>query len=519
MFRMLDALPGTDLTVMANDSRQMRTLRYTLLDPIDQSLQLLRRSQNNKEFQSYLRERWLFALPLVVGIVLSSLALTVAALTFVAGAGAFLGFLATIILAPIVLVASLAVQAHLLLSWIEGRLLAKLLGRRDPRERGPIGAWLARNFRVDLRPLPQVPWVPALVFFVLPVLMLFRVATLTAVALLVFQFVAAIVFALRDPVAAVAASPARRRVEAPEPPAAPARGAAPVQRARVHTEPDDAWPTLRPAPSPGPTSRAVSSPRPTSRAAASPGPTSRSAPAASSTSRAARPDAASWTRSLRPFLKSGFRRLRVFAEFGLHNLLPLLEYVAFLVGMVLVVTGRKSGSEQAISLGMILVGASLLLGAAASIVTRRMSFRFYSSARAGYAGPTALITGMMQFVLGGLAVVTAHALSTHVWQEKLYDLLDNPWPLLIPLGLLLIGAGLLLMRRSSRSMGALGTLLFTLPKRLIGLAALGAGAAIVVGWAWSIRDPQEFSRLVHLVPQEHRNLLQNGWSDAIAMLL
>jgi len=506
---MLDALPGTDLTVMANDSLQMRTLRYTLLDPIDQSLQLLRRSQNNKELQRYLRERWLFALPLVVGIVLSSLALTVAALTFVAGAGAFLGLLATIMLAPIVLVASLAVQAHLLLSWIEGRSLAKLLGRRDPRERGPIGTWLARNFRLDLRPLPQVPWIPALVFFVLPVLMLFRVATLTAVALLVFQFIAAIIFALRDPVAAVAPSPARRRVETPEPPAAPPRGAAPVQRARVHTEPDASWPTLRPAPSPDPTSRA----------AASPGPASRSAPAASSTSRAARPDAASWTRSLRPFLKSGFRRLRVVVEVGLHNLLPLLEYGAFLMGMVLVVTGRKSGSERTVALGMLLIGASLLLGAAASIVTRRMSFRFYRSARAGYAGATALITGMMQAILGGLAVVTAHAHSTHVWQEKLYDLLDNPWPLLIPLGLLLIGAGLLLMRRSSRSIGALGTLLFTLPKTLIGLAALGAGAAIVVGWAWSIRDPQEFDRLVRLVPQEHMNLLQNGWSDAIALLL
>jgi len=112
-----------------------------------------------------------------------------------------------------------------------------------------------------------------------------------------------------------------------------------------------------------------------------------------------------------------------------------------------------------------------------------MSFRFYGSARTSYAGATALITGMMQVIVGGLAVATAHALATHVWQAKLDALLTNPWPLLIPLGLLLIGASLLLVRRSSRYVGALGTVLFILPKTLTGVAALGAGAAILVGWA------------------------------------
>jgi hypothetical protein len=494
---------------MANDSLQMRTVQYALLDPIGKSLQLLRRSQDNREFQRYLRERWLFALPLVVGSLLSSLALTVTALTYVTGAGAFLGMLGTITVGPIVLVGSLAVQAHLLLSWIEGRSLVKLLGRRDPRPRGPIGAWLARKLRVDLRPMPQVPWVPALVFFVLPVLMLFKVATLTAVALLVFQFSAVLVFAIRDPASAVAASPSRRKVEAPEPAAAPARSAAPVPRAQVQTEPDEPWASFRPAPAA----------RPASRAAASPGHPSRTAAAAGSTSRAARPAAESWTRSLRPFLKSSFRRFRFVADFSLRNLLPLLQYAAFLIGSVLVVKGREAGSERDVALGMLFIGASLLVGAAASILTRRMSFRFYSSARAGYAGATVLITGLMQGILGGLALVVAHAHSNHVWQEKLFGLLDDPWPLLIPLGLLLIGCGLLLMRRSSRPIGALGALLFTLPKRLIGLGALAAGAAIVVGWAWSIRDPQAYARLVRLVPQEHMNLLQNWWSDAIALLI
>jgi hypothetical protein len=90
--------------------------------------------------------------------------------------------------------------------------------------------------------------------------------------------------------------------------------------------------------------------------------------------------------------------------------------------------------------------------------------------------------------------------------------------LLIPLGLLLIGAGLLLVRRPSRYVGALGTVLFILPKTLTGVAALGAGAAILVGWAWKIYDPEAFLSFVRLFPDEYMNLLANWWSAAIALL-
>src|SRR5207249_3146271 len=161
-------------------------------------------------------------------------------------------------------------------------------------------------------------------------------------------------------------------------------------------------------------------------------------------------------------------------------------------GIFAIAQGRRSAAEQHVALGMLLVGVALLLAGLASIVTKRMSFRFYASARTSYAGATALITGMMQVIVGGLAVATAHALATHVWQAKLDALLTNPWPLLIPLGLLLIGAGLLLVRRSSRYVGALGTVLFILPKTLPGVAALGAGAAILVRWAWTIYHPEAF---------------------------
>jgi hypothetical protein len=216
-------------------------------------------------------------------------------------------------------------------------------------------------------------------------------------------------------------------------------------------------------------------------------------------------------------VQSGSRFLRFLVELCLLNLLPFVEYCVLVAGIFAIAQGRRSAAEQEVALGILLVGVALLLAGLASIVTKRMSFRFYRSARTSYAGATALITGMMQVIVGGLAVAAAHALATHVWQARLDALLANPWPLLIPLGLLLIGAGLLLVRRSSSYVGFLGAVLFILPKTLTGVAALGAGAAILVGWAWKIYDPVAFLGFVRLFP-EYLNLLANWWSAAIALL-
>jgi hypothetical protein len=217
-------------------------------------------------------------------------------------------------------------------------------------------------------------------------------------------------------------------------------------------------------------------------------------------------------------VQSGRHSLRLLVELCVRNLLPFVEYCALIAGIYAIAAGRKSASEQEVALGMLLVGAALLLAGLASIVTQRMSFRFYGRARTGYAGATVLITGMMQVMVGGLAVATAYALATRMWQARLDALLANPWPLLIPLGLLLIGAGLLLVRRSGSYAGPLGIALLIVPKTLTGLAALGAGAVILAGWAWKIYDPQAFRGFVLLIPDEYMNLLANGWSAAIAWL-
>jgi hypothetical protein len=457
---------------MTADPLQLRVLRYALLDPIDDAREILRRLQNNEAFQHYLRKRVLRALPLVVGIVLTSLA-SCAAAVFFSLRGTLLALVAMVVVAPIVLIASFSVQAYVLLSWLEGRSLAKLQEHRRPRYRGPIGKWLARSYRIDMGPFPQVPWIPALVFFLLPAAILAKVAAPYAAGLAVYQIVAAIFYAGRDPVSGVDHSPARSGVDAPK-----SFAAALLRKVRVHKPAGDL----------------------------------------DFASHAARSGTGSRTWRLRSFVQSGFRFLRFLVELCLLNLLPFVEYCVLVAGILAIAKGRRSAAEQDVALGILLVGVALLLAGVASIVTKRMSFRFYRSARTSYAGATALITGLMQVIVGSLAVATAYALATHVWQVQLDALLTNPWPLLIPLGLLLIGAGLLLVRRSSGYVGPLGTVLFILPKTLTGVATLGAGVAILVGWAWKIYDPQAFLSFVRLFPDEDMNLLANWWSAAIALL-
>lgn len=462
---------------MAEGSLQLRILRTALLDPIGEARALLRRLQSNEMFQRYLRERSLYALPLVAGIAIVGLALAGGAMAFILRAGTLLALATMVVVAPIVLVGSVLVQAYVLLSWLEERSLAKLQEHRRARDRGPAARWIARRFRIDMGPAPRVPWIPALALFALPAAMLVSVAPALAAGLAVIQLVAAIIYARRDPVSSADHSGARRGVEAPKSFAAP-----PLQKMQVSAGADDFDLDFA------------------SNAGRSGG----------GLTRRIRSIAESAWRAILSVVKSGQRGVRFVVQLCLLNLLPAVEYCALISGIFVVWAGRQSAAERDVALGVGLVGGALLVGGLASIVTRRMSFRFYLNPRAGYAGAAAIIAGLMQLIAGGLAAAAAHALATHTWQARLDALLVNPWPLLIPLSLLLICAGLLLMRPSSDRVGPLGTVLFLVPKTLIALAALGAGAAILGGWGWKIYDPQAFQSFLSHVPDEYAKLLANG---------
>lgn len=461
--------------MMAEGSLQHRILRIALLDPIGDAHALLRRLRSNEMFQSYLRERSLHALPLVAGVAIAGLALAGGAMEFIGRAGTLLALVTAIVFALSVLVGSVLVQAYVLLSWLEGRSLAKLQGHRRARDRGPAARWIAQRFRIDLGPPPRVPWIPALVLFVLPAAMLVSVAPAIAAGLAGLQLVAAIICARRDPVSGADHSGARRGAEAPGSFAAP-----PLPKIQVSAGADDLDFASTAGRSGGGLTRRIRSIVESAR------------------------------RAIRSVGRSGRRGVRFVVQLCLLNLLPVVEYCALISGILVVWTGRQSAAERDLALGVALVGGALLVGGLASIVTRRMSFRFYADPRAGHAGAAAVIAGLMQLIAGGLAAAAAHALAMHTWQARLDALLVNPWPLLIPVSLLLICAGLLMMRRSSDRVGPLGTVLFLVPKTLMAVAAVGAGAAILGGWGWKIYDPQAFQSFLSLVPDEYVKLLAGG---------
>lgn len=451
--------------MIAEGSLQHRILRIALLDPISDALALLRRLQSNEMFQRYLRERSLYAVPLVAGAAISGLALAWGAMAFIGHAGTFLAVLTAMVSALCVLVGSVLVQAYVLLSWLEGRSLAKLQEHRRARDRGPLARWIAQRLRIDPGPPPRVPWIPALVLFVLPAAMLVSVAPAIAAGLAVYQLVAAIIYARRDAVSGAihSAVPPLPKIEVSE-------GAADLD--------------LDFASSAGLSGGGLT--------------------------RGIRSIAESARRTIRSAGRWGRRGVRFVVQLCLLNLLPAVEYCALISGIFFAWTGWQSAAERDVALGVGLVGGALVLGGLASIVTRRMSFRFFVDAHSGHAGAAAIIAGLMQLIAGGLAAAAAHALATHTWQARLDALQANPWPLLIPLALLLICAGLLMMRRSSDRVGPLGTALYVVPKTLIALAALGAGVAILGGFGWKIYDPQAFQSFLGFLPEEYVKLLADG---------
>jgi hypothetical protein len=392
-------------------------------------------------------------------------------MAFIVRAGTVLALVTMTVFVPIVLVGSFLVQAYVLLSWLEGRSLAKIQEQRRARDRGPVARWIAQRLRIDLGPPPRVPWIPALVLFVLPAAMLVSVAPAIAAGLAVLLLVATIIYARRDPV-----SGARRGDEAPGSSAAP-----PLPKIQVDAGAGDLDLDF-----------------------------ASTAERSGGLIRRIRSIVESARRAIRSVGNSGRRGVRFVVQLFLLNLLPAVEYCVLISGILVVWTGWQSAAERDVALGVGLVGGALLVGGLASIVTRRMSFRFFVDAHAGYAGAAAIIAGVMQLIAGGLAAAAAHALATHTWQARLDALHANPWPLLIPIALLLIFAGLLMMRRSSDRIGPLGTVLYVVPKTLIAIAALVAGVAILGGFGWKIYDPQAFQSFLGFLPEEYVKLLVNG---------
>ena len=116
----------------------------TITDPLKDALNLAQRFQQGALFRQYVVERMWLVVPAALLMLATSLALAFGIVMYVGGTRP-LTVLLSLLIAPFVLVGSLFVQAYLFLAWLEGRALAKSLGRRARKARGRAVAWASAS--------------------------------------------------------------------------------------------------------------------------------------------------------------------------------------------------------------------------------------------------------------------------------------------------------------------------------------------------------------------------------------
>lgn len=173
----------------------MRTMQLTALRTLEDAMKLLQRYDKGEGFQRYVKGRLALVVPMALLMVATGIAFASATIVL-AGPRIWLA-LPSMILAPVLLLGSVFVQAYLFFSWLENRAMAQALGHPS-RPPGRIGRWAMKNLRAELGVPPQVPWDLASVFVALPLLILWVVSWKIAGAVVLLYVAAVIAYARLD---------------------------------------------------------------------------------------------------------------------------------------------------------------------------------------------------------------------------------------------------------------------------------------------------------------------------------
>ena len=184
------------------------------------------------------------------------------------------------------------------------------------------------------------------------------------------------------------------------------------------------------------------------------------------------------------------------------RLIAFIEYAAVVIGAVAVVAGQYFALPRGFHLGLFLIGAGIALGGLESLFTRRMGFRLSEDGFEAYAGPPALIVGLMALAVGAALIASAYLLADARWHSAVHYLTRRPAPALIVAGLLLIGAGVLMMFNPQGRIGAAWTLLVHLPLSVLGLVLIAAGVAGIARGVWEWLEPQAFDSFTRGLPRK-----------------
>lgn len=172
-------------------------VRLLPLKSLEDALDLFLRLQEGDGLRRYVVDCRQLVLPSVLILLLFSITLSAGTYVYISEVHTLLAILA-LILAPVILIGSFLVQLCILFYWLENRALMHALGGRSKHVPGAIAIWLNQKLNVDMGPFPRVPWILAIVFLVLPLLMLFQVEWIVGFGLVVLAVALPIVYAHFD---------------------------------------------------------------------------------------------------------------------------------------------------------------------------------------------------------------------------------------------------------------------------------------------------------------------------------
>jgi hypothetical protein len=176
------------------------------------------------------------------------------------------------------------------------------------------------------------------------------------------------------------------------------------------------------------------------------------------------------------------------------RLFAFLEYTAVVVGVIGMVASKFFFLPKGFHLGLFLVGAGFALGGLESLFARRMSFRFATRAGEGYDGAAAMIWGGMALLIGVALIGSAYLMEQGMWRSAVNGLTRRPGPGIAVAGLIVAGAGAILMFNPYRH-GIWWTLFIRIPKTLLGLLLIAAGIAAIGLGILEWVDPHAYARV------------------------
>jgi hypothetical protein len=160
------------------------------MDILVEAPNLLRRYQKGDAFRRYVDDRAPLVVAVAVVFLMFSLATTAAAVVTIGGTHGLLVLL-MLVVAPFLLAGTFFVLIFVFFAWLENRSLALMLARvKKPAPRHSL-----RSVRGLLAALPPVPWLLALLFVGLPLVLLAALSPAGAALMLVLALAAPAAYA------------------------------------------------------------------------------------------------------------------------------------------------------------------------------------------------------------------------------------------------------------------------------------------------------------------------------------